>query len=386
MIRQITADELADRLETEDSFTLVDTRPEDSYESWHIPGAANFPFPPGGDLSDEQERRVDKLGNGDPVVAICGKGISSTSFAVELDDHGHDDVEVVKGGMEDWSTVVEAVPLRTDKDDLVVRQLQRRATGCLGYLVGSTATGEAIAVDVTRETDAAKVAAEEAGLTITRVVDTHLHADHLSGGPTLARELDVPYHLSGHLDGRDRTVDIGRRRQSLTDGDVLSVGTTGVAVRHTPGHTSEMLALVVDDEAVLTGDTLFVDGVGRTELQFGDADAERGASMLHRSANQALGDLPDHITVLPGHVAVDNAGDFETAEPGEPIAARLGDLRGRLDVFTHDRESFVEELAARDPEKPRNYETIVDVNAGIESIDSGTEATELELGPNNCSA
>lgn len=384
MLKQITANELTEKLDADESFALIDTRPEDSYEAWHIAKAENVPFPPGGELSEEQLRQVDETTDGQSIVAICGKGLSSTSFAAELDDNGYDDVTVVKGGMEDWSTVYEVVPVQTRHNDLVVRQLQRRAKGCLGYIIGSHKTGEAVAVDATRQTDVFKIAAQEADLTITRVLDTHIHADHISGGRQLARELDVPYHLSGHLENRDTEIEYAF--EPLQAGDVLSVGEIEIEVLHTPGHTSEMINLLVDDDTLLTSDTLFLNGVGRTELQFGEEDAAHGAELLYESANNVLAAVDDDTAVLPGHVTVTQPGTFESGSPGNPIEARLGDLRNQLDVFTLEEEAFVEELTERSSERPQNYETIIALNVGSESVDRNEEATELELGPNNCSA
>lgn len=382
MFNQITADELTEKLDVGEPFTLIDTRPEDSYDAWHIGAAENVPFPPGGELSEGQRHRVNELTDGQPVVAICGKGLSSTSFAAELDANGYDDVTVVKGGMEAWSKVYEVVPIRTRHDDLVLHQVQRRAKGCLGYIVGSRSTGEAIVVDATRQTDVFKIAAQEAGLTIARVLDTHIHADHISGGRTLARELAVPYHLSGHLDDRDAEIEYAF--EPVEAGDVWTIGEIEIEMLHTPGHTSEMINLLVDS-VVLTSDTLFVDGVGRTELQFGDEDAAHGAELLYESVNDVLGAVDDAV-VLPGHVTVTQEGEFDPGNPGDPIRARLGDLRDRLDVFTLEKEAFVEQITERSPEKPQNYETIISVNVGSESTDREGEATELELGPNNCAA
>jgi glyoxylase-like metal-dependent hydrolase (beta-lactamase superfamily II)/rhodanese-related sulfurtransferase len=386
MISKLTTRELADGIDARESFTLIDTRPEDSYDAWHIHEAKNVPFGPNESMSDDTFEQIADLIETDRVFAICGKGISSTSFALELEErkNGHDfEVGVVQGGMEDWSKVYEVVRIETENDDTEILQIQRRAKGCLGYIVGSRSAREAVAVDITRQMDVAKTAAQEAGLVITRVIDTHIHADHVSGGRALAAELDVPYHLSGHLDDRDVNIDYAF--EPLEDSDVLSVGETEIEVRHTPGHTSEMINIVVE-EVVLTSDILFANGVGRTELQFGEDDAAHGASLLYDSINEVLADLDDDLTVLPGHVTVTADGEFDVGTPGEAINARLGDLREELDVFTLEKDEFVERVVENDPEKPPNYGTIISINVGEESIGRDEEATELELGPNNCAA
>jgi glyoxylase-like metal-dependent hydrolase (beta-lactamase superfamily II) len=381
MVDQITAEELADRIDAGESFALLDTRPADSYEAWHIQGAENVPYDPREGLDDGALDRVRAAADGEPVVAICGKGLTSTPFAFDIEEEGYD-VTVVKGGMEDWSRVYEVVPVADGREDLVLVQIQRRGKGCLGYVIGDPETGEAAVVDATRQTDAFKIAAENAGLTIERVLDTHVHADHISGGPGLADELGVPYHLGEAAAERGVEYDF----EPLADGETLDVGGVELEAIHAPGHTSEMMNYLVGGEYLLSSDTLFVESVGRTELQFGEADAAKGAEMLYDTLDGTILDLPDDTVVLPGHVSVTSDGRYEGGTPGEPVRARLGDLRADLDLLGLDEEAFVDRLVENAPEKPPNYETVIDINSGRESIPEEEEATELELGPNNCAA
>jgi glyoxylase-like metal-dependent hydrolase (beta-lactamase superfamily II) len=382
MVENISAERLAEMIDADEQFTLVDTRPAESFEAWHVQGAENVPYDPDEGLSQAQLNAVNALVDGRPVVAICGKGLTSTPFAFDLDEHGYDDVAVVTGGMEAWSELYEVVPIETRSDDLVVRQLQRRAKGCLGYVVGSTEAGEAIVVDATRHTDQFKVAAQDAGLSIDQVFDTHVHADHISGGRALATDIGVPYRLGETA--RERGVEY--EYSPLSDGDVVELGDVEIEAHHTTGHTSETMSYLVDGELLLTGDTLFIDSVGRTELQFGDDDASRGAELLYDSLHETILELTDDVRILPGHLTVTDDGRYENGTPGEPHTARLGTLREELDLLRLDREAFVERLAGSAPEKPPNYETVIDINTGRESVDSENEATELELGPNNCAA
>ncbi|UHQ99034.1 MBL fold metallo-hydrolase (plasmid) [Natrinema zhouii] len=382
MVNQISPERLADMVDSNESFTLVDTRPEDSYEGWRIHGAENIPFGPDNEIGDEELERVEEAKDGETVVAICGKGLTSTPFSFELEQHGYDDVSVVKGGMEDWSKVYEVVPVETENDDLVVLQLQRRAKGCLGYVVGSRDAESAVVVDPTRQTDQFKIVAEEAGLTIERVLDTHVHADHISGGSKLAAELDVPYHLGEHASERGVEYDY----EPLADGEAIELGEIEIETLHTPGHTTEMVNYLVNGEALLTGDTLFVESVGRTELQFGDEDASRGAKLLYESIHDTILELPDETRILPGHVSVTEDNRYEVGSPGELIGARLDDLRDNLDLLGLDEDEFVDRLVDNAPDKPPNYERVIEINTGSEPPEDESEATELELGPNNCAA
>jgi glyoxylase-like metal-dependent hydrolase (beta-lactamase superfamily II)/rhodanese-related sulfurtransferase len=381
MFETITARELADDIDEGEADTIVDTRPEDSYESWHVPGAANVPFGPAETLDDEQEADIDELAADDSIVTICGKGATSTSLAAELDANGYDDVSVVKGGMRDWNSLYERARVDTG-DDVGIMQFQRRGKGCLGYLVGSPDAGEAAVVDPTRHVEQYIVAAAEHDVEITHVLDTHVHADHVSGGRKLADRLDVPYHLGARAADRDVEYEF----EPVEDGDVIRLGDVEITALAAPGHTSEMMNYRVDDEAILTGDALFVDSVGRTELEFGEADAEKGAEMEYETLRDTLTELPDELTVLPGHVTVTNDGRFENGSPGRPVSAPLGEVEEGLDILGLDRDEFVDRMVENVPEKPDNYETVIAINTGQESVDGRREATQLETGANNCSA
>ncbi|AGB17234.1 Zn-dependent hydrolase, glyoxylase [Halovivax ruber XH-70] len=380
MVTTIAPDRLKQLLDDGEEYTLLDTRPEDSYEAWHVRGAQNYPFGPDEAVDGHLEEIEELVGDHDRVVTICAKGLSSgnlaTQLAEELDDR---EVNAVDGGMKAWSGVYDHVEVDIGESARAV-QLQRRAKGCLSSVVGCAETGEAVAVDPTEDIDEVKAAAAGSDLTISAVIDTHVHADHVSGGRRLADELDVPYYLGERATARDVEVDF----DGLGRNETIEVGELTMKALYTPGHTSEMISILVGDEAVLTADTLHVNSVGRTELEFSDGDGDEGARMLYESIHRTLLSEPESVTVLPGHVTVTGDGEFEVGSPGEPITTSVGDARTGIDVLQLDEEDFVERLA--DPgEKPANYEDIIEINRGVRDPDP-EERTELELGPNNCSA
>lgn len=382
LLHQLTVGELAAAIDAGDVGTIIDTRPPESFDAWHVPGAVNVPYHPVRGLGEGREwADVEALvadGDGRRAVVICAKGLTSTSLGFELGERGHD-VAVVKGGMEDWSKLYEVCEVPTG-DDRFLAQVQRRAKGCLGYVVGSRAVGEAVVVDPTRQHHEFELVAADAGLRVVGVLDTHVHADHVSGGPALAERLGVPYYL-----GRDAT-DRGvvHDYEPLADGDRVTVGDVTVEALAAPGHTSEMLSYLVDGEFLLSGDTLFVESVGRTELQFGDADAATGAGLLYETLHERLLALPDGVTVLPGHVSVSADGAYGVAGPGDLVSATLGDLRDSLPLLELDEEAFVRRVVENVPAKPPSYESVIEVNTGRREPRDEEEATELELGPNNC--
>jgi thiosulfate/3-mercaptopyruvate sulfurtransferase len=379
MVKTVTAAELRDMIDDGTSFSLLDTRPEESYESWHIDGAVQYTYKPDDEFEVNDFRESTGLGTDDEIVTVCAKGVSSFDIAKRLEDADYGDVTVVEDGMEGWSRVYDVVEVPTE-DNVEILQFQRRAKGCLSYLVCDRQTDEAAIVDPTRHIENFVGVASERGYSVEYVFDTHVHADHISGGRELADKVGATYFLGA--DAVDRGVSYDHR--GLERNEVVSVGEVDIKAISTPGHTSEGVSYLVDGDAVLTGDSLFVDSVGRTELQFGEEDAVTGAELLYESLHGTVLAQPDAVTVLPGHFAV-NADGTTDVTPGKPVYTTVGEARTGLELLGLDRDGFVRRLTGSVPEKPANYESIIDINTGETTEDEST-ASELELGPNNCAA
>lgn len=116
MVETITASRLRDRIDAGDSFALLDTRPEESYEAWHIRGAVQYTYDPGTELEVEAFRSQTGLAPDDEIVTVCAKGISSFDVAKRLEDVGYENVTVVENGMEGWSEVYDVVEIPTGTD------------------------------------------------------------------------------------------------------------------------------------------------------------------------------------------------------------------------------------------------------------------------------
>ncbi|MFA9415149.1 rhodanese-like domain-containing protein [Natrinema sp. HArc-T2] len=382
MVETITADALRDMIDADEEFVLFDTRSPDSFEDWHIAGAENVEYS-GSDDELVGEFDEDALDADDTVVTICATGRSAGCFAEYLEDEGHvDEVKTVDNGMEAWSMVYDIVPIATENDDLVIVQLQRRSKGCLGYLVGSKRAGEAALVDVTRATDEFLEAASERGLEVTHVLDTHIHADHISRGRQLADTLGVPYHLGAPAETRDPQFEFN----PIEPNDVVELGDVEIKAVHTPGHTTGMTSYLVDNEALLTGDTLFVESIGRTELQFADKDARDGARVQYETLHNVIMTEPNDVKILPGHFSVTNDGEYIDVTPGQPMFSTVGYLWENNEILRMAEDDFVEHMFDNLPSKPPNYEQVIATNAGEYEPEDEDEETELELGPNRCAA
>ena len=374
-VESVAPAELAATLARGEPVRLLDVRNRDEFETWHIDGppvtSTLIPYMQWlqADATDSvADRAADIAGEG-PVIAVCGRGEASAYVAGLLSEAGIE-ARNLADGMRGWARVYEA---RTVREEPTVVQYRRPSSGCLGYLVASA--GEAAVVDPLRAfTDRYRADAEKRGLDIVAVLDTHVHADHVSGLRDLSEAVDVPRYLPEPTVERGATFDV----ETLADGESVTVGETEVAPVALPGHTTGMFGFVVGD-VLLSGDSLFLDGVARPDLQDG-ADPAALARELHATLTDRLAGFDDATVLAPGHYEPATA----PAADGT-YTATLGEVRDRLDVFGESSAAFVSRVTATDPPQPANADRIVAVNLGREKAD-GDEAFELELGPNNCAA
>ena len=212
--------------------------------------------------------------------------------------------------------------------------------------------------------------AEGRGWRITRVLDTHVHADHLSRSRRLAELVGATLHMP-------EGAPVSYPFSDLADGDILEVGSATLEAVTTPGHTPESTSYLLDGRALFTGDTLFLSAVGRPDLDATAEGSRERARELYRSLRRLLGLGPGTL-VLPGHTAEPVAFD------GEPICAPMSEVRKSVRVLREGEEAFVQKIAERVAPPPSNFESIVELNRAGE-VPEG-DPTELEAGANRCAA
>jgi glyoxylase-like metal-dependent hydrolase (beta-lactamase superfamily II)/rhodanese-related sulfurtransferase len=376
-VETVSPSELQRRLDAGEPVRLLDVRDRDEVAAWAIegPGVTRTQLPYARFLEAQVTDGVPSLsaevdGEG-PITVVCGYGAASGYVAGLLADAGVE-ARNLAGGMRGWARVYEARPVRDSAPTIL--QYRRPASGCLGYLVLDG--GEAVVVDPLRAfADRYAADATERGASLVAAVDTHLHADHVSGLRDVAAADGVTAYLPEAT--LDRRVDVAAT--PIADGDEIAVGSTALEAVALPGHTTDMTGFAVDGH-LLTGDSLFVDGIARPDLQETDEGPAGLAASLHETLTERLSSFTDDTVVCPGHV-----GDPTVVDPSGTVTATLGALRDGLWIFGTDRETAVARLRGDLPPEPANAERIVPVNAGREDVDAGT-AFELELGPNNCAA
>ena len=358
LISSITTDELLPLFDTDECPYLLDVRDVDEAADWQIPGIHNIPL-------DTLEERIDDVPRDEHLVVICAKGTRARQGAEILARHGLAS-RVLEGGMGAWASTYDLV--EGEFAGATVVQLRRRGKGCLSYVIG--AGTRAVVIDPSRELGQYFDVARKHGWTITHVLDTHLHADHLSGARELAAESGAALWLNPADPFRFQY-------EPLVDGKSIELK-PGVDLRissvSVPGHTEGSTMYQLDERAIFTGDTLFLESVGRPDLA---DEAEAFAHHLYESLHQRVLPLSGEITVFPAHF-----GPSVEVHAHEFVARDLGSLRHELAALALDEDDFVAWAVANVKDRPGNYKEIVRINAG--EVDLDAEGVDLETGPNRC--
>ena len=314
------------------------------------------------------------LERGRPVVVVCDRGNSSRPVAQELIRQGFD-ARSLSGGMLAWmsASVRRPVPGISGLDHLV--QVDRIGKGALGYF--AVRGGEALIVDPARDLEPYLALLAESGARLVGVVDTHCHADYLSGGPALAAAHGAAYFLHP-ADGVDPYA--GRpariRFAPLAEGDVLAIGDARFVVEHLPGHTEGSVALRLGDELALTGDFLFVASVGRPDLAGRTA---AWSELLWHSLVRVRDAWSPDLRILPAHYSA--RGERQASQI---VEARFGDLAARNPPLAIVAAAeFLAWIESRSSRFPDEYRIIKQANLGLVDVEPEL-ADELEAGRNQC--
>ena len=360
----ISTEDLRELLERGTPLTVLDVRPAAERAEWSIPGSVHAD-------AYEALRRADPTAladfhptNGDRVVTVCAAGKTSRLAAERLRARGLDAVSL-EGGMRAWSLAWNSAEVPSPGSTARIVQLRRAGKGCLSYLIGSH--GDAAVIDASLDPQVYQRVADTNGWHIRTVLETHVHADHLSRARSIAADTGARLCLP-------TTDRVSFQYEPLNDRDTVRVGSAGLRALRTPGHTPESTCYLLDDRALFTGDTLFLAAVGRPDLEASAEQARHRAQVLHASL-QRLVALPPDTVILPAHTSEPVAFD------GRPISATLRQVRERTLLLRETEERFVSQILTRLPPTPPNHHRIVALN------EAGTlpdDPTELEAGANRC--
>lgn len=363
--------ELAKKVIQKESLFILDVRNEDAFEDWKVEGV-NFDYlnVPYFDLLDGVEEVLSKFPADKDVLVVCAKEGSSIMVGEMLADEGLN-VSYLAGGMKAWSEHLEPVKIADLKEGGELYQFVRLGKGCLSYMMLSGK--EAVIIDSARMTDVYTSFAQEKGVKISHVIDTHLHADHLSGGRKIVEETGATYWLPS----KDAT-EVTFAYASIEDGETIQVGASKIDIHalYTPGHTIGSTSFIVDDAFLLTGDILFIDSIGRPDLA---GKAEDWVGDLRKSLYEKYQSLSSELIVLPAHFMIID----ELNEDGS-VAEKLGVLfEKNHGLNVEDERAFRSMVTDNLPPQPNAYQEIRETNMGKTSPGEETQR-EMEIGPNRC--
>jgi glyoxylase-like metal-dependent hydrolase (beta-lactamase superfamily II)/rhodanese-related sulfurtransferase len=360
----IDAETLRSWLEAGKPVVVLDVRSAADRATWAIPGSLHIDAYAA--LKAYNAHALDgvSLPTNIPVVTVCNAGHASKTASEQLQARGIN-ASSLEGGMRAWSLSWNTadVPLPSSKTQVI--QIRRVGKGCLSYLIGSEK--EAVVIDASLEPEVYLNIARSHGWSITAVLDTHIHADHLSRSRLLAEQSGATVYLPH----QERVM---YAFTPLRNGSIIRVSEASLMVIQTPGHTMESMCYLLDRQALFSGDTLFLQGVGRPDLHVSAEESRANAGLLYQSL-QNLFALPGHTLVLPGHTS--------TPAPFNkiPLTASLGDLRHQVELLQLSESEFVEILVTRIPPVPPNHDRIIELNEAGRLVEN---PIELEAGANHC--
>jgi glyoxylase-like metal-dependent hydrolase (beta-lactamase superfamily II)/rhodanese-related sulfurtransferase len=368
---------------------MLDVRSPDEFKQWSIEGSKNIPL-------DQISNLLYDIPKEKEIVTICPHGNRAGMATFMLQRQGYN-VKTLEEGLNGWSSAVEHSSKEykiANGQKVKVVQVRKIGKGCISYIVSlidnntNINDDEAIVIDPVFPIDEyIRIANAEIGngAKITKVFDTHLHADHVSAARELADKIDAQLYVSSYEDySQDRYYQkqgqkhfISLKEGDISTGEKIDGKPLEIKVIHTPGHTSGGICLLICGKLLFTGDTLFVDGVGRPDLR---DKAEEFASLLYNTLHNKIFNMQNKqdIIVFPGHT--DKIIDEE-----EILSEDLDNIQKKLVILNLDRKDFVRKISSIIMPTPSQYKEIILMNKGDKKLPPLQELQELEMGPNRCS-
>lgn len=377
----ISAAHLYETLLRGDAPLILDVRNPDAFARWRIEGRGDLEVlnTPYYDFIEDAEAAIARIPSGRDLLVVCAKEGSSQYVAGLLREHGLP-ASYLEGGILSWGNLYDTRDIVSAAWGRIV-QIARPARGDLSFVIISA--GQAAVIDPLRHSEPYAQAVAAGGARLTHIFDTHVHADHISGGPQISRETGAPYYV--HPYDAIHPIDMLPARiayTALDDGQVFQVGQVQVQVIWYPGHTLgqvNFLATAPDGTRYLfTGDGIFLRSFGRPDL---GGRGEAWTPMLYESMTRRL---PPHLTddtlILPAHFS-----SLDEADAQGRAVAPWGVVRRTNESLAHTESpaGFADFVLGNLPVFPPQYVEIKRVNIGL-STPTEEQAEELELGKNIC--
>jgi len=359
----VTTDELRKILSSHENVNVIDIRPISDRQDWFIPGSIHVDTYDKLKKYDTSVLNSLTLDKSVPVVTVCGGGRTSLYAAEALQEMGYK-ASSLKDGMKGWSLAWNTAYEKFDGFELW--QIRRTGKGCLSYIIASNK--EAAILDASLPVEVYSEIVDKNNLSVKYVFETHIHADHLSRSKQVAEYFNAPLHLPANNKVQFEFLPVA-------DDDKFLIGSTTIKSISTPGHTNDSVCYFINEKALITGDTLFTNAVGRPDLKSNAEETEKKAHLLYSSIQKLLS-LKNSVVVLPAHA--NKPVEFDE----HLIKTTIEEAKENIPVLKESEKEFVESILSRIPPTPENYLSIVERN--ILGDYSGINVTELEAGANRC--
>lgn len=373
-VESFSANDLFDWLVNKEDFLLLDVRNDVEFARFKVEGP--YPFAmvnvPYMEFIEMEEESVAKVPPGKRVRVVCAKEGSSKFVAEILANHGFTDVAHLKVGIKAWGNLLAPV-LVAKGNDYSLYQFRRPGKASLSY--GLISGKEMVVFDPAKDANFYTAFAESKGCTITKTFETHRQADYISGSDQLRRSADV------EIVAPDDDFKVAKFPYTpARDGETHHInGGHHIAVIHTPGHTPGSTCYSIDGKYLVTGDTVFIQSIGRPDL---GGMAEEWSYTLFKTMTETLIPLHDDTVILPGHYM-----EWDEANANLIFAATMGEIKKRnADIYRIDNEkAFYDFIKANMRQQPEEYAKIRDINAGLLDVDE-EEQEIMDIGKNECAA
>lgn len=375
-VPQLAPEDLARRLDRGEPVQVLDVRAPERLMAGRVTLGERLAFKNLKGSTLYAMPTLDGLGldPGAPIAVICGHGNSSQRATQFLRERGVTAFSVT-GGMAAWEQVMVPRTLAPTAGLSHFVQVDRVGKGALSYVLGSD--GEAVVIDAARHLAPYETLFKELKLTPRAVIDTHAHADYVSGASAASRRWGVPYFLHAKdtvspFDGTPGRLSV----RALNDGDTIAFGKSSLVVEHTPGHTLGSMTLKAPEHLTFTGDFIFVKSLGRPDL--GGHAAEWGRT-LWQTLERSRGWGGDRL-IFPGHYSAESERAATRA-----VWGKLDEIRhGNPALAIREEQEFLD-WTSRTPPPPETYRTIKLANLGLVEL-SEADIEVLEAGASQCAA
>jgi glyoxylase-like metal-dependent hydrolase (beta-lactamase superfamily II)/rhodanese-related sulfurtransferase len=370
-----TAKELFDWLTQKEEFLLLDVRNDVEFGRFKVEGPyafdmVNVPYMEFIEMEDES---VAKVPQGKKVRVVCAKEGSSKYVGEILVNHGFSDVAHLKVGIKAWGNLL-APTLVAEGQDYSLYQFRRPGKASLSY--GLICGKEMMVFDPAKDAQFYIDFAKSKGCTITKTIETHRQADYISGSDALRR-------ITGaEIVAPDKDFEGAKFPYTpAVDGTVqlFSSGGPKVEILHTPGHTPGSTCYRIDGKYLMTGDTVFIQSIGRPDL---GGMAKEWSTLLYNTMTQILLKLDDGTVILPGHYM-----EWDEADDNLIFAASMGEVKkNNAHIYAIDNaDDFFTFIESNMRPQPEEYAKIREINAGFLSVDE-EEQEIMDIGKNECAA